>query len=224
MCNSTNACRCVLACLLLLLLPAVCFSDFTVNNMLAEVGVSAGANSEGVGGHDTTHAFLSVSDGVPGTANFQLAEAVFDLTVEDDSALGDYLLTYNSQVFVMTGGIGDAGALSNGIIVFSISEEFEVISHLGETVLNDSLGNPVVIDQDIPFLLGPGTFSLSFGSSAFINDGDPIHEIVNSQTGLLSFDATTVPEPASASIFFMLFVCCTIRSRCRRQSQSADLD
>ena len=173
-------------------------ADFMVTNMTGEVGVSAGEFSDGVVGGAVTDVFLSVTDGVPGTSDFQLAEALFLLAVDDDTTLGDYTLTYDSQTSVTTGGIGDAGALANGIIVFALSEDFNVTSLTGETIFDDSLGEPVVLPENTSVRLTAGIYSLSFGSSAFISDGDSILEINNSESGLVSF--TAVPEPGLSFI------------------------
>ena len=40
------------------LLPAPVYSDFIIDNMLAEVGVAAGDVSDGVGGHDVNEAMF----------------------------------------------------------------------------------------------------------------------------------------------------------------------
>ncbi len=202
---------CGCSCFLTVFFPTRGFSDFVFLNALVEVGVVAGDASDGFGGHELSDVFLSVMDGEVGTPDYQYAEALFVLDVQENTAQSDYLLTYDSQVQVMTGGIGNAAALGNGIIVFSLTEEFEVSSLLGDTTLFDSTGTAVEIQQGSPLLLSAGNYSLSFGSSALIQNGDTNLIESNSQSGLLSFNTTAIPEPGLALLTILLVPVCVRR-------------
>ena len=213
--TTVGICFCVCVCFQTVFFPARGFSDFVFLNAIVEVGVVAGNNSDGFASHDLSDVFLSVMDGEAGTADFQYAEALFVLDVQENTLQSDYLLTYDSQTLVMTGGIGSAAALANGIIVFSLTEEFEVSSLLGDTTLSDSTGTPFVIQENSPLLLSPGIYSLSFGSSGLIQTGDSNLIESNSQSGLLSFNSTAIPEPGFALLTVLLIPMCFRRDKTR---------
>ena len=203
--------------LILVVAGAESFADFTVNNILAEVGVSAGATQDGFGSSGDTvnieNISLMVTEGVPGTADFQTAEAFFSLAVNADTMLGDFQLDYDSSIVASTGGIGDAGGLSNGIIVFNLAEQFEAISHDSETIFSDAFGEPVVLGQGQSVILDAGNYSLSFGSSAFIDNGDQKIRVSDSSFGVVSFNSTAVPEPATGLICVLTAGLLAVRRR-----------
>ena len=205
-------CVSTLVCSAVLFVPSHAFCDFVVTNMFAEVGVTAGDVTDGVGGHSTSFAEFSISDGTKGTANYQLAEALFNLQLSDDSMVADYLLTYESEIHIMTGGEGIANALSNGIFVFNLTEDFEATAMMGDAELFDSLGENLSLLQDETVLLEAGNYSVSFGASGSILSTDDIFERTDSVFGQIAFNSTAVPEPTAATIL-LAAVCLGIRRR-----------
>ena len=167
---------------------------------MIEVGVSAGDQSDGFAGGDFVDLSLSISEGDQATDDFQLAEAVFELALIEDSPNSDFDLLFQSDVLAMTNGSGTASALGNAIVVFELTEDFNVNSLAGDSVLFNSLGEAVNLLELEPQLLVAGTYSLSFGASASIQANDTIFLEENSVSGLISF--TAVPEPG-VSVFSM---------------------
>ena len=198
----------------LLVSPSVATADFTVNNILIEVGVSAGDASDGFGGDEFVEVSLSVSDGDINTNDYQIAEALFNLGLNKDSANGDYELSYGSDVFAMTNGEGTASALANSIIVFEISDDFFASSIAGDSVLFDALGMPITLLDDQSQRLDAGRYSLSFGASASIQSNDTTFFEESSVSGVITF--TVIPEPAAGSI--ILFVSMLAAARRRRNA------
>ena len=197
----------------LCLFPAYVAADFTVNNILIEVGVSAGEVTDGFAGDEFVDISLSVDDGDPATSDFQLAEAVFELALVEDSPLSDFELRYGSDVLAMTNGQGTASALGNAIIVFELAQDFNVNSLIGDSVLFDSLGLPIELQAGNDQLLLAGRYSLSFGASASIQSTDTNFLEQNTVAGVIAFSA--VPEP-SLSMLPILTLGLVARRRERR--------
>ena len=173
-------------------------ADFTIENLLVEIGVSAGENSDGYGNHAFTTMELEVMDGAAGMTDYQLARATFDFGV-DEIGMDTYSLRYFSDVYVETGGQGTASSLGNGIIVFELHSPFEVVSTDGDSTLFDALGNPIDLPQNDVFVFEPGRYSLTFGASAAIQSNATEFTQGNTTNGIINF-TQVIPEPSAGVI------------------------
>lgn len=209
--------RLMLKCLVLVAtfssLVALSHADFTVNNILIEVAVEANEMSKGFAGDELIELDLSISNGELGMTDYQIAQATFGLTLDENTANESYSLGYLSDVFVMTGGEGTANALGNAIIVFELSQNFLATSTTSDSILFDSMGLPIFLDENESQSLEPGVYSLSFAASVAILSNATEFTQESAVSGLITFNA--IPEPTALSILVLMGMSVSTRRKRR---------